>query len=195
MDRKEFMKDFIFNTRSKLNPEDFDAFVQEDLAKAATRAKLLLGVDDYFINEFNPIFISVPAPATNSVSPVFVYGQDKLRYDLASFFAVFFGKDYLFYYSCLIDHKSGSGFNDKTIEIPYGKIESLETSSRFTMINEVEHHLFEVKIILDGLDNIVIPLRALIVDEKTTADDYLIAKELLDLSASLKGFLRNKMKL
>jgi len=193
MERRDFMAEFFLRKKNTLNPSDFDAFVLQDINKSTTRAKTLLGVDDFFVNEFNPIVVSTPAAATKTVEPYLVYGEDKLRYDLADFNALFFGKNFMFSHSCTIDHKTGALFNDRTVEIPYSKIKTIETSSRFDLIDKMEHHIFEVKIILDNLDDIIIPLRILLVDAKTDQDEYLIPKGLLELSSNLKAFLRTKM--
>lgn len=194
MERKDFMRKFFFSRSSKLNSSDFDAFVLEDVNKATLKAKQLLGIDDFFINEYNPIIVSTPAEARAKIEPVLVYGKDKVRYDLANFSALFFNKEFLFHYTCLIDHKSGAILNDKVVEIPYAKIKTIETVSKFTLIDRVEHHVFEIIIVLEDLENIVIPLRVLVVDQKTTKEDYIISKDLLNLSANLKGFLRSKIK-
>lgn len=193
MERQSFMAEFFLKKRSRLDPADFDKFVLEDLNKATTRAKQLLGVDDFFINEYNPVVVSMPVETTETLEPILIYGKDKLRYDLANFSAVFFNEKFLFHYSCIIDHKTGASLNDKTHEIPYSKIKTIETSSRFTFIDKIEHHVFEIKILFDDLEDISIPLRVLLVDAKTPKDEYLLSKELLDLSTSLKAFLRNKI--
>lgn len=193
MERQKFMAEFFLKKRNELDPADFDAFVLEDLNKATTRAKRLLGVDDLFVNAHNPVIVAIPVATTETMEPIFVYNKDKLRYDLANFSALFFGEKFLFHYSCLIDHKTGASLNDKTLEIPYSKIKTIETSSRFAFIDKMEHHIFEIKILFNDLETIVIPLRILLVDIKTPKEDYLIPQELLDLSASLKAFLRTKI--
>lgn len=193
MERQDFMKAFFFK-RKKADPAIFDDFALEDLNTTITRAKTILGVDDFFINEFSPIIVTTPAPATKTFEPVLVYGDDKLRFDLANFNALFFSENFLFYFVCMIDHKTGASFNDKSIEIPYSKIKTIETSSRFQIIDKIEHHVFEIKIVLDNLDDIVLPLRILLVDSKTEKEDYLIPEDLVELSSSLKAFLRYKIK-
>lgn len=193
MNRQKFMETFFFKKRHNLSLENFDAFAQEDLSKVTERAKELLGVDDSYINEFNPIIVSTPIVATDTVEPVFIYGEDRLRYDLAQFAALFFSKNVLFHYSCIIDHKTSASFNDKIVEIPYLKIKTIETSSRFTNIDKVKHHVFEIKLVLDELDDIIIPFRILLVDSTTPKEEYLISKESLELASKLKSFLRTKL--
>lgn len=194
MEREKFMKDFFYNKNSKLSVEEFDAFVLEDLQKANLRAKRLLGVEDSFANSFNPIAITTPALANGQVAAVFVYAEEKLRYDLAQHFTLLFGDRILFYYSCVIDHKTGSAFNDRAVEIPYSKIKTIETISKFTYIDKVEHHVFQITIAVDELENIVLPLRILMVDEDTPKEDYLLSPEIVEISSNLKKFLRTKLK-
>lgn len=193
MERLEFMEAMFFKKRHNLKLEDFDSYVEEDLNKAKNKAKELFGVDDMFVNEFNPIIVSTPLPATDTVEPICVYGKDRMRYDLAKFTALYFSKDVIFHYNCVIDHKTGANFNDKLVEIPYVKIKTLNTSSKFAQIDNVKHHVFEIELVLDNLDNIVIPLRILLVDDSTPLDEYLISKDILELASNLKGFLRTKL--
>lgn len=194
MSREKFMKKFFFKKQSDKSMTQFDAFVLEDLDKAQVRAKLLLGVDEKFVNEFSPIVVSTPAVADDLFEPVLVYGEDRVRYDIANFDALFFGKDMVFYYSCVIDHKTGASLNDTLIELPYSKVLSLETSSRFEEINGQNHHVFELGLVVSENESLTIPLRLLLVNDKTKEEDYLIQKDLLEMSADLKTFLRKKIK-
>lgn len=193
MERQNFMGTFFFKKRHDLNFEDFDQFVEEDLKKAKDKAKKLLGVDAMFVNEFNPIIVSTPLPTTKTIEPIYIYGEDRMRYDLAQFAALYFSKDVMFYYKSVIDHKTGANFNDKVVEIPYKRIKTINTSSRFAQVNNLNHHIFEIEIVLDCLDNIVIPLRILLVDETTPKDEYLISNNILEIASNLKSFLRTKL--
>ncbi len=194
MDRKKFMKKFFFKNQNEKSIAKFDEFVLDDFEKAQVRAKLLLGIDEQFVNEFNPIVVSTPAVADDLFEPILVYGEDRIRYDIANFDALFFGKDTLFYYSCVIDHKTGASLNDTLVELPYSKVLSLETYSRFEEINGQNHHVFELGIVVSENESINLTLRLLLVDDKTKEGDYLIQKDLLEVSSDLKAFLRTKIK-
>lgn len=193
MERQSFMETFFFKKRHNLTFEEFDEYVAHDLEKATARAKQLLGVKNDAVNAFNPIIVSTPAKTTETVAPILLYGHDFIRYDLANFMGLFFGEDLMFYCTCTIDHKTSSSFNDRTIEIPYSKVITIETSSRFAYIDNHEHHVFEIKIVLNDLDDIVIPLRIMLVDANTNKEDYLVPKELLDLASDFRAFLRTKI--
>lgn len=193
MKRKEFMNEFFHSRRRRnLSISDFDAYVLEDINKATTNAKTILGVDDFVVNEFSPVLVSTPAANSDILEPVIVFSEDKMRYDIANFNALFFGSKFLFHYSCMIDHKTGASFNHHTVEVPYSEIKAIETSSRFELIEEIEHHVFDITLILDNYE-LVVPLRTLLVDIKTEKKEYLIPKDLLDLMTSLKAFLRKKI--
>lgn len=194
MDRKKFMKKFFFKKQNDKSIGQFDGYVLEDLQKAQNRAKLLLGVEEHLVNEFNPIVISTPAVSDEFFEPVLIYGEDRIRFDVADFDAIYFGKDLLFYYSCVIDHKTGASFNDTLIEVPYSKISSIETASTFETINSNKHHVFELGLSISENESINIPLRLLLVDDETAEEDFLVPRELLEMSTDLKEFLRGKIK-
>ncbi|NLN50674.1 MAG: hypothetical protein GX149_03505 [Acholeplasmataceae bacterium] len=193
MARKKFMRRFFHRKNHRLKIEDFDTYILEDLKKANQRAKLLLGVEDAEVNAFPPLLLTTPIEERKGIKPILVYGEDKLRYDLANFNAVYFGKHSLFCYSTMIDHKTGSSYNDRAMELSYIQIQSIETSIEFKKINKTELHIFKLKLVLSELKSIVIPLRVMLIDIKTPKEDYLLDPELLNLATNLKSFLREKL--
>lgn len=190
MDRETVIKDFL---KSK-NSEEFDQLILEDLDTAYLRAMQFLGVDLEDINAKQPLVFSIPEALYKDIDSTFVYTPVGIRYDMARYNAFFFGQQYLYFYTAVIDHKIGQIYNDATTEISYYDIKGIQTAFKFREIKDVYHQILELRIILDGKD-IVVPFSDSVVSADTELSGFELDDETLATLTDFKKFLRQKMSL
>lgn len=193
MDRNVFMSRFFGKKKHDLTVADFDAYAKVDIDSAIERSKQLLGVTDEEITAFTPLILSFPESVfKENVSMKFVFSEDGLRYDIGRLNAVYFGEDRLYHYTVLVNHEHGMVYNDSALEVPYYYIKGVQTLNRFKLINDVHHHVLEMKILLDGMKSISIVLSDQIVTTATLDVAYELDEELLEFITSLKEFIRSR---
>ncbi len=193
MKRLMFMRRAFANKRLGRRQKRYDAFIIDDLKMATEQAKVFLGVTDEAVNAFNPIAYTVPAEKSDKVNPVLIYGKDKIRYDLASFHVFLFGEETLYYYNALLNHKTRSIFNEKSVELPYIQIQNIETISTFKRIYNIDYHVFQLNLAITEQKDLPLPLRVAMINKRTTKKEFEIDEDLIALSTNLKSFLREKM--
>ncbi len=115
-----------------------------------------------------------------------------MRYDIARFTNLSFGSDFLYYYTSIVDHIKGQVYNDYSLEVSYLDIRGIEVSFKFKLINDVYHHILELKLLLQN-GSIDVPLRVFVIDKDTDAENYKLDKETVVHLTNLKQFLRDKM--
>lgn len=186
--RKKFMRKFFRRGKSKRRVDIYDKYVKDDILAATKRGKLLLGLDDEALLAHPSLVYALPA-----LKAKLVFNKDRVRFDLSHFHTLYFDEETLYYYNTIINHKIKGNHSDTALELPYKQIKAIETSLKFVKINNRPHHVFELVLRLDSLNNINVPLKMLAYDSKTPKEAYLIDQELLDMVSSLKQFLRAKM--
>lgn len=190
MERQKFMKEF-FKSEKKEAYETFDSYVHQDLSKAFDRGQLFLGVgSEEMIHQ--PLVFSFPEFLVKDIESKVVYDADKIRYDMTRFNSLSFGSNFLYYYTCLIDHNHPRIYNDYSVEVPYIEIKGIETSFKFKKINDVYHHVLELKLLLHG-KAITIPIRNRVVSMDTSEEVYNLDEDVLGVLSELKEFLRNQI--
>ena len=190
MEREKFMKEF-FKSAKKGSFETFDTYIHQDLTKAFDRGQLFLGIDDE-ITAHQPLVFAFPEFLFKDIDSKVIYSEDKMRYDMTRFNSLSFGDQFLYFYTCIIDHTQERMYNDFSVEVSYLDIKGLQTSFRFKKIHDIYHHILELKVLLHGKD-ISIPIRNRVVSVDTDEAAYQLDADVLGVLTELKKFLRSKM--
>ncbi|MCK9493850.1 MAG: hypothetical protein M0Q00_05750 [Acholeplasmataceae bacterium] len=193
MDRLEFMKAFFSKKKAKVSIADFDKYATEDVTEGIERAKRFLGFEAHDINAYAPIVTVFPESLAREVNTLYLYQDGEVRYDINRLSILFFGEGGFYFYTALIDHKKGIFYNDKAIEMPYIQINGVQSAYYFKNKNQVNYHIFELTIILEGLKDIVIPIKYDLINAQTPDIFYDLDQESLDLVTNLRKFLRDKI--
>lgn len=190
MERQKFMKQF-FKSPKKDAYETFDSYIHQDLIKAFDRGQLFLGIEGEDM-AYQPLVFSFPEFLLKDVDSQVVYDENKMRYDMTRFNSLSFGEEFLYFYTCLIDHNQARIYNDFSVEVSYLDIKGLETAFKFKQVNDVYHHVLEFKILLQG-KTLQIPIRNRVVNVDTDDSAYELDTDVLGILTDLKHFLRDKM--
>ncbi len=190
MERKKFVDKF-FSSSKRENVEKFDQLVEKDLKDAYLRGVEFLGIKTEPL-EFESLVTSYPEGLLEETKARIVYDENKMRYDIARFTSMSFGSDFLYYYTSIIDHGRGQIYNDRSLDVSYLDIRGIDVSLKFKQINDVFHHILELKVLIQN-GSINVPLRIIVVDKNTDVESYKLDMETATLLTKLKQFLRSKM--
>ncbi|NMA05602.1 MAG: hypothetical protein GX931_04440 [Acholeplasmataceae bacterium] len=190
MERKKFVEKF-FSSSKRENVEKFDELVEKDLKEAYKRGVEFLGIKNEPF-EFESLVTSYPEGLLDKPKAKIVYDENKMRYNIARFTNLSFGRDFLYYYTVIVDHGLGEIYNDYSLDVSYLDVRGIEVSFKFKIINDVYHHILELKLLLQN-GSIDVPLRVFVVDKDTDVESYKLKKETVEHLTNLKQFLRNKM--
>lgn len=193
MDRLEFMKVFFGKKKAKVSIADFDKYATEDIKEGINRAKRFLGVETEDINAYAPIVTVFPESLVRDVNTLYLYQDGEVRYDINRLSILFFGDSGFYFYTVLVDHKKGIFYNDKAIEMPYIQINGIQSAYYFKNKNQVNYHVFELTLALEGLKDIVLPIKYNLINAQTPDIFYDFEQDALDLVTNLRKFLREKI--
>ncbi len=190
MERKKIVEKF-FSSPKKNRIEKFDELVANDLKEAYKRGVEFLGIKNEPL-EFESLVTSYPEGLLDKPQARIVYDENKMRYDIARFTSLSFGSNFLYYYTSIVNHAKDQVYNDYSLDVSYLDIRGIEASLKFKQINEVFHHVLELKILLQDR-TIDVPLRIQVIDKNTDEESYKLEKDTVVFLTNLKQFLRSKM--
>ncbi len=192
MNREKFMRKFFKNTKKSLL-DDFDLYIQKDMEKAFDRAKDFLGVLDEEISAHVPIATNAPEALNRDLKSKFVYHDNKIRFDVGRYYTLMFGEKLMHFYTSIINHETGEIYNDLGVSIPYNRVKTVQTSLLFKHKLKRNHHVFELRLAIDGMKDINLILRNIVVDNETPDAQYGLDVKLKEISEDLLYFLREKI--
>ncbi len=192
MNRQKFMRKFFKSTKKSLI-NDFDLYVEKDMENAFERAKDFLALQDSDISAHTPIATNAPEALNRDLKSKFIYHENKIRFDVGRYYSLMFGEDLMYFYTSIINHETGEIYNDLAVNIPYNRIKTIQTSLLFKHKLKRNHHVYELRIMIEGMDDINLILRNIVVDNETPDAQFNLDTKLKDVTEDLLFFLRNKI--
>lgn len=192
MNREKFMRKFFKSTKKSLL-DDFDLYIQKDMENAFERAKDFLALQDEDILAHTPIATNAPEALNRDLKSKFVYHDNKIRFDVGRYYTLMFGEDLMHFYTSIINHETGEIYNDLGVSIPYNRIKTIQTSLLFKHKLKRNHHVYELRLAVDGMKDINFILRNIVVDNETPDAQFTLGVQLKEVTEDLLYFLRNKI--
>lgn len=192
MNRNKFMNKF-FKKRSSSLIEDFDLYINADMQNAFDKAKDFLGLHDEDMMAHTPIATNAPEALNRDMKSKFVYHDNKIRFDVGRYYTLIFGDKLMYFYTAIINHETGEIYNDLGVSVPYNRIKAVQTSLLFKNRLKRNHHVYELRLAVDGMKDINLILKNTVVDSETPDAHYQLDDRLKDVTESLLNFLRKKI--
>lgn len=192
MNRQKFMRKFFKSTKKSLL-DDFDLYIQKDMENAFERAKDFLALENEDISAHRPIATNAPEALNRDLKSKFIYHENKIRFDVGRYYTLMFGDNLMHFYTSIINHETGEIYNDLGVSVPYSRIKTIQTSLLFKHKLKRNHHVYELRIAVDGMKDINLVLRNIVVDNETPDAQFVIGDKLKEVSEDLLFFLRDRL--